>query len=62
VSLLRSNLAAPPRTLVDVFRETVADNPDGEAIDNGADVLTHLEFADGEVKVREDSPRQGRLL
>ena len=46
MSLLRSSLAPPPRTLVDIFRETVAECADDEAIDNGATVLTYAEFAE----------------
>ena len=46
MSLLRSNLAAPPRTLVDIFRDTVAAYPDADALDNGASVLTYLQFAE----------------
>lgn len=46
MSLLRRDLAPPPRTLVDIFRETVAQCPDAEALDNGASVLTYAEFAD----------------
>ena len=46
MSLLRRNLAPAPRTLVDIFRETVAECPDAEALDNGATVLTYAEFAD----------------
>ncbi len=47
--LLRSHLAAPPRTMVDILRDTAARCPDDPAIDNGAVVLTYgdlLERAD----------------
>ena len=46
MSLLRSAAAPPPRTLVDVFRDTVAAHPDAEALDNGASVLSYLQFAE----------------
>lgn len=44
--LMRSDFAAPPRTLLDIFHQTVADCPDAAALDNGAEVLTYSEFAD----------------
>jgi len=44
VSLLRSEYAAPPRTLVDVLAATVEEVPDAPAVDNGANSLTYLEF------------------
>jgi non-ribosomal peptide synthetase component F len=44
VSLLRSELAAPPRTLVDILTATVEAVPDAPAVDNGADSLTYTEF------------------
>ncbi len=46
MTLLRSHEASPPRTLVDVFLTTVADNPDEPALDNGASMLTYADFAD----------------
>ena len=48
--LLRGGLAPPPRTLVDILRETARRHPDSRAIDNGREVLTYdelLEAADG---------------
>ncbi|SDD12310.1 non-ribosomal peptide synthetase terminal domain of unknown function [Sanguibacter gelidistatuariae] len=44
--LLRSAYAPAPRTLVDVFNQTVEDFPDAPALNNGAQVLTYAEFAD----------------
>lgn len=44
-ALLRSDHAAPPRTLVDILRQAVADGPDSPALDNGASVLTYDEFS-----------------
>ncbi len=41
----RAELAPPPRTLVDVFRQTVADHPDSLALDNGAEQLTYAELS-----------------
>ena len=46
MTLLRSQRAPAPRTLVDIFRETVDRHPDAPALDNGADVLTYAEFAE----------------
>ncbi|MEZ0448588.1 Pls/PosA family non-ribosomal peptide synthetase [Cellulomonas sp. ICMP 17802] len=43
---LRSHLAAPPRTLLDVLDATVAAHPDAPAIDDGSAVLTYRELAD----------------
>ena len=45
VNLERAELAAPPRTLVDIFAESCANHPDAVALDNGAQVLTYAEFA-----------------
>ncbi|MEO9325728.1 Pls/PosA family non-ribosomal peptide synthetase [Nocardioides sp. C4-1] len=48
--LRRAHLAPPPRTLVDVFRETVAQAADEPAVDAGTGVLTYAELeeaADG---------------
>lgn len=43
-TLRRGDLAAPARTLVDVFDETVARFPDSPALDNVAEVLTYAEL------------------
>jgi non-ribosomal peptide synthetase-like protein len=43
-SLLAGDRAPEARTLVDVFRETVAACPDALAIDSGVDVLTYAEL------------------
>ncbi|HEV7194831.1 MAG TPA: amino acid adenylation domain-containing protein, partial [Pedococcus sp.] len=45
-SLLRGDRAPLPRTLVDIFRETVLEFGDHPAIDNGASVLTYAELAE----------------
>ncbi len=42
--LRRGSVAPPPRTLADIFRETVARHPDQPALDSGAQVLTYAEF------------------
>jgi non-ribosomal peptide synthetase-like protein len=42
--LLRSDRAPSPRTLVDVFSDTVAECPDALAIDSGVAVLTYTEL------------------
>ena len=44
VSLLRGDLAPAPRTLVDIFAETVQECPDAPALDNGREVLTYAEL------------------
>ncbi len=51
VTLLRGPFAPEPRTLVDIFDETVAECPDAPAIDNGREVLTYAELQEkaGEV-------------
>jgi len=46
MSLMRAAMAPPPRTLVDIFNETVAGGPETPAIDNGAELLTYDEFSD----------------
>ncbi len=51
MTLLRSRAAPPARTLVDIFRQTVADRPDSPALDNGAVVLTYREFAESAEQV-----------
>ncbi|MFN8156904.1 MAG: Pls/PosA family non-ribosomal peptide synthetase [Candidatus Nanopelagicales bacterium] len=54
MTLLRGELAAPPRTLVDVLRRTAADHGDEPAIDNGAQVLTYEEFLEAAEEVAEE--------
>ena len=44
--LRRGHLAPPPRTLVDVFEQTVLRQPDAAAIDDGRRSLTYRELAD----------------
>jgi len=39
-------MAPPPRTLVDIFRESVAAHPEALALDNGAEMLTYAEFGE----------------
>ena len=46
MTLLRGTRAAAPRTLVDIFRETVRGFGDHPALDNGVDVLTYAELAE----------------
>ncbi|MCW2787524.1 MAG: AMP-binding protein [Marmoricola sp.] len=46
VPLLRSALAAPARTLVDIFREVVSEFPGALALDSGVGVLTYAELAE----------------
>lgn len=54
MTLLRGPLATPPRTLVDVLRQTASDFPDEPALDNGAQVLTYEEFLDAAEEVAEE--------
>ncbi len=51
MTLLAGSRATPPRTLVDIFRDTVERHPTASAVDNGAEILTYAEFDDaaGEV-------------
>jgi non-ribosomal peptide synthetase-like protein len=46
MSLLRGEFSPAPRTLVEVFRASVAEHADSPALDNGAVVLTYEEFAE----------------
>jgi len=39
-------MAPPVRTLVDIFRQTVTDDPEALALDNGAEQLTYAEFSE----------------
>ncbi|MCG6567998.1 Pls/PosA family non-ribosomal peptide synthetase [Tessaracoccus sp. ZS01] len=57
--LLRSELAPPPRTLVEIFRETVALYPDEPALDNGAASLTYAEFDEAANAVADDLAARG---
>ena len=59
MSLLRSQLAAPPRTLVDILTATVTTAPDAPAIDNGADSLTYAELLEAAQGVALDLAVQG---
>jgi non-ribosomal peptide synthetase component F len=44
--MLRGDRAAPPRTLVEIFRRTARDCGEHPALDNGVDVLTYAELAE----------------
>ncbi|MBD2760487.1 amino acid adenylation domain-containing protein [Yimella sp. cx-573] len=46
MTLLRGHLAPAPRTLVDIFTETVTECPEAPALDNGRTVLTYEELAE----------------
>ncbi|MGZ4470430.1 MAG: Pls/PosA family non-ribosomal peptide synthetase [Nocardioidaceae bacterium] len=52
--LLRAAAAPEPRTLVDIFRGTVAAHPEDPAVDTGAEVLTYLELADAAEALAEE--------
>jgi non-ribosomal peptide synthetase-like protein len=49
-ALFESETAATPRTLLDIFRETVSRHPTADALDDGTTVLTYRQLAD-EVEV-----------
>lgn len=57
--LLRSQLAPPPRTLVDVFQSTVTAFPEAHALDNGSQVLSYEQFADAAIEVATDLATSG---
>ncbi|GAC1382177.1 MAG: non-ribosomal peptide synthetase [Marmoricola sp.] len=59
MTLLRSDRAPAPRTLVDIFLESVEQCPDAPALDNGAVVLTYTEFADAAELLAEELARLG---
>jgi len=42
--LRRAAFAAPPRTLVDIFRDSVEEAPDAPAVDNGVEVMTYADL------------------
>jgi len=46
LTLTRAALAPTPRTLVDIFRQTVREHPVAPALDSGAERLTYSEFSD----------------
>ncbi len=54
VSLLRADRSPPPRTLLDVLRDTVAEHADQPALDNGATVMSYEEFAQAAAEVAEE--------
>jgi len=53
VNLLRADRAPEPRTLVDIFRDTVSAYGDEPALDNGITVMTYDEFAEAAAEVAE---------
>ena len=59
MSLLRSDRAAPPRTLVAILRETATQWPDDPAVDSGADVLTYSEMLEAAEAVALELNRAG---
>ena len=44
--LLRARRAPPPRTLIDIFHETLSEHPAAAAVDNGVEQLTYEELAE----------------
>ncbi|MFD0805375.1 Pls/PosA family non-ribosomal peptide synthetase [Nocardioides caeni] len=52
--LMRGDEAPPARTLVEVFRETVAASPDALALDSGNDLVTYAELAEAATEVASD--------
>jgi non-ribosomal peptide synthetase-like protein len=59
VHLLRSEYAAPPRTLVDILVATVEAVPDAPAIDNGAESLTYAEFLEAARETADELAARG---
>ncbi|MGN6722849.1 MAG: non-ribosomal peptide synthetase, partial [Marmoricola sp.] len=59
MTLLRSDRAPAPRTLVDIFLESVEQCPDAPALDNGAIVLTYAEFAEAAELLADELARLG---
>ena len=57
--LLRGRLAASPRTLIDIFRDTVSAHPDAPAVDNGAERLTYEELAEAADELAADLHARG---
>ena len=57
--LLRGGDAPAPRTLVDVFRASVAAHPEARALDNGREVLTYAELADAADELADALAAQG---
>ncbi|WP_235503236.1 Pls/PosA family non-ribosomal peptide synthetase [Aeromicrobium sp. Root495] len=53
-TLLRGAEAPAPRTLVEIFRATLADAPDVPALDNGSRVLTYAELEEAATAVATD--------
>ncbi|KNX39047.1 Pls/PosA family non-ribosomal peptide synthetase [Luteipulveratus halotolerans] len=59
VTLLRGTSAPPPRTLVDIFTETVQECPDAPALDNGATVMTYAELHEAATELAEQLAEVG---
>lgn len=57
--LLRSHLAPPSRTLIDIFQATVTAVPEASALDNGQQVLTYEQFADAAIDLASDLAASG---
>ncbi len=52
--LLAGDRAPSPRTLVDIFGETVADHPEALALDSGVEVMTYAELSAAATEVAEE--------
>src|SRR5512133_1613319 len=59
MSLLRSDVAAEPTTLVAILRESAMRHADDPAVDSGADVLTYSEMLESADAVRAELNRAG---
>jgi non-ribosomal peptide synthetase-like protein len=59
VSLLRSDRAPAPRTLVDVFHASVAGCPDATALDSGTERLTYAELAEAADELADELAARG---
>ena len=59
MTLRRADRAAPSRTLVDIFRDSVERSPEAAAVDNGIEVLTYAEFEEAAHELAADLRRHG---
>ena len=58
-SLLASDRAPAPRTLVDIFMGVVAEHPDAPAVDSGQEMLTYAELAEAATALAESLAELG---
>lgn len=58
-SLLASDRAPAPRTLVDIFMGVVEEHPDAPAVDSGQEMLTYAELAEAATALAESLAELG---